>query len=70
MKILLNLFVFFFSLTIMDNKTFSLNDFQIKKICKKEKRQSSCIKELKQKKMNLEKGNQIEIPVIPYKNKR
>ena len=70
MKLFLKLSLFFFFLIIFEDKSLSLTDYQIKKICKKEKRQSACIKELQQKKMNLEKGNKIEIPVIPYKNKR
>ena len=49
------------------DKSFSLTDYQIKKFCKKEKRQTTCIKNLQEKKSNLQKGNLIEIPVIPYK---
>ena len=49
------------------NKSFSLTDYQIKKICKNERRELTCIKELQEKKNNLEKGNFIEIPIIPYK---
>ena len=49
-------------------KSFSLTNYQITQICKKEKRASTCIKNLREKRDNLEKGNLIKIPVIPYKN--
>ena len=67
MKLLLNLFLFLFSLFLIGEKAFSITDFQIKKICKKEKRELTCIKNLQEKRSNLQKGNYIEIPVIPYK---
>ena len=35
--------------------------------CKKEKRPSSCIRNLREKRFNLQNGKFIEIPVIPYK---
>jgi len=49
------------------NESFSLTEYQIKRICAKEKRVSLCIKNLKDKRAELQKGNLIEIPVIPYK---
>ena len=67
MKLSLNAFLFLIALFIFGDKSFSLTDYQIKKICKKEKRVSICIKNLQDKKSNLQKGNLIEIPVIPYK---
>ena len=67
MKSALYLFLFLVSFLILGDKSFSLTDYQIKKICKKEKRQSLCIKDLREKKLDLEKGKLIEIPVIPYK---
>ena len=67
MKLFLNLSLFLFSLFLIDEKSFAITDFQIKKICKKEKRESTCIKNLQEKRSNLQKGNHIEIPVIPYK---
>ncbi len=67
MKLVLILFLFIFSIVISGDKSFSLTDYQIKKICKKEKRETNCIKVLKEKKSILQKGNFIEIPVIPYK---
>ena len=67
MKIALRLSLFLFALFTIGDKSFSLTDYQIKKICKKERRQSNCIKSLKNKRFNLKQGNSIEIPVIPYK---
>ena len=49
------------------NKSFSLSDFQIKRFCAKEKKVSFCIKNLQEKRSDLQKGNLIEIPVKPYK---
>ena len=73
MKSALNLSLFLFALFTFGNKSFSLTDYQIKKICKKEKkglkeRELNCIKNLIEKRSNLQKGNLIEIPVIPFKN--
>ena len=67
MKLALNLSLIIFVLLIFGDKSFSLTDYQIKKICKNEKRKSTCIKILKEKRSKLQKGNLIEIPVIPYK---
>ena len=67
MKFALYLSFFLFYLILIDDKSFSLNDYEIKKICEKEILQSSCRKKMQQKRSNLEKGNLIEIPVIPYK---
>ena len=66
MKLLLNLFLFLFSFFLISEKSFSITDYQIKKICKKEKRELTCIKNLREKRSNLQKGNHIQIPVIPY----
>ena len=49
------------------DKSFSITDYQIKKICKKERKKLTCIKNLQEKRYYLQKGNLIEIPVIPYK---
>ena len=67
MKLVLNLCLTIFVLLIFENKSFSLTDYQIQKICKNEKRKSTCIKILEEKRSNLQKGNLIEIPVLPYK---
>ena len=67
MKLILNLCLFLFSLVISGDKTFSLTDYQIKRFCQKEKRVSTCIKNLKEKRNDLKNGKLIEIPVIPYR---
>jgi len=67
MKLALNLCLTLFVLSIFGEKSFSLTDYQIKKICKNENRKSRCIKILEEKRSNLQKGNLIEIPVLPYK---
>ena len=67
MKLSLNLSVLLFVLFIFGDKSLSLTDYKIRKICEKEKRESICIKNLKEKRSNYKKGNLIEIPVIPYK---
>ena len=67
MKLALCCSLFLFALLTFSNKSFSLSYYQMKKFCEKEKIQRSCMKNLKEKKSNLEKGDLIEIPVIPYK---
>ena len=67
MKLAFNLCLLFFSLVIYGDKSFSLTDFQLKKICKKDKRPSECMKDLREKRFDLENGKLIEIPVIPYR---
>ncbi len=67
MKLALNLSLFLIAFISFINKSFALTDYQIKKYCKEEKRITSCIKKLQEKRSNLQKGNLIEIPIIPYK---
>ena len=67
MKLLLKLSLFLFPIFLISEESFSITDFQIKKICKKAKRELTCIKNLQEKRSSLQKGNHIEIPVIPYK---
>ena len=67
MKLALNLSLSLLALFTFSDESFSLTDYQIKKICKKEKMKSTCIKNLQEKRSNLEKGNLIEIPVLPFK---
>ena len=69
MKLFLKLSLFLFVLIIFEDNSFSLTDYQIKKFCKNEIRASSCIKNLLNKRSNLQKGKFIEIPVKPYKGK-
>ena len=66
MKLFLNTLFFFFILFLFENSAYSLSDYQIKEICQKKSKRSSCIKKLKFKKLNLLQGNKIEIPVIPF----
>ncbi len=64
---LLNLCLFLFALFTFSDESFSLTDYQIKKICKKEKRELNCIRNLQEKRIDLQKGNKIEIPIKPFK---
>ena len=67
MKMLLSFSVFLLAFFSFSNESFSLSDYQIKKFCSKGKRVSLCIKNLKEKRSDLQEGKRIEIPVIPYK---
>ena len=67
MKLALNLSFFLFALLTFGNKSFAFSNYQIRRICSKEKKQLSCIKNLKEKRYFLQKGNLIKIPVIPYR---
>jgi len=67
MKLILNFSMFLLAFFSFSNESFSLTDLQIKRFCKKEKRVSLCIKNLKEKRSDLQKGKLIEIPVSPYK---
>ena len=67
MKLALNLCLFLIAFLILGDKSFSLTDYQIKRICKNEKSVSNCINIIQEKKSKLKKGELIEIPVIPYR---
>jgi len=67
MKLVLKLSIFLLAFFSYNNKTFSLTDYQIKRFCTKQKRVSLCIKDLQDKKSDLQKGKFIEIPIKPYK---
>ncbi len=67
MKLVLNFSMFIVVFFSLNNESFSLTDFQIKRFCANEKRVSLCIKNLKEKRTDLQKGKLIEIPVKPYK---
>ena len=67
MKLVLNLSLFLLALGMLGNKSFSLSDYEITKICKKEKKKLACMRNLKEKRSNMLKGNLIEIPILPYK---
>ena len=67
MKLVLKFSIFLLAFFSFSNESLSLTDFQIKRFCKKEKRVSICIKNLKEKRSDLQEGKLIEIPVKPYK---
>ena len=67
MKLLLNFSIFLSAFFSFSNESFSLTDYQIKRFCKKGERVSLCIKNLQEKRFDLQKGKLIEIPVKPYK---
>ena len=67
MKLVLNFSIFLLAFFSFSNESFSLTDFQIKRFCAKKKKVSLCIKNLREKRSDLQSGKLIEIPVIPYK---
>ena len=67
MKFILNFSMLLLAFFSISSESLSLTDYQIKRFCAKEKRVSICIKNLQEKRSDLDKGNLIEIPVIPYK---
>ena len=67
MKLVLKVSMFLLAFFSLNNESLSLTDYQIKKYCKKEKRVSLCIRDLQEKRSNLQKGKFIEIPISPYK---
>jgi len=67
MKLVLNFFMFLLAFFSFSDTSLSLTDYQIKRFCAKEKKVYSCIKNLQEKRSDLQKGKLIEIPVIPYK---
>ena len=67
MKLVLNFSMFLLPFFSLSNESFSLTNYQIKKFCAKERRVSLCIKNLQEKRYDLQKGMPIEIPVTPYK---
>ena len=67
MKLVFNFSIFLLALFSFSNESLSLTDYQIKRFCAKEKKVSLCIKNLQEKRSDLQKGKLIEIPVTPYK---
>jgi len=59
--------MFLLAFISFSNESFSLTDYQIKRYCKKERKVTLCIKNLEEKRSDLQKGKFIEIPVSPYK---
>ena len=66
MKLVLNFSMFLLAFFSFSNESFSLTDYQIKRFCAKEKRGFLCIKNLQEKRSDLQKGKLIEIPVKSY----
>ncbi len=67
MKLLLNFSMLLLAFFSISSESLSLTDYQIKRFCAKEKRVTICIKNLQEKRSDLQKGKLIEIPVTPYK---
>ena len=67
MKLVLNFSIFLLAFFSFSNESFSLTDYQIKRFCTKQKKVYLCIKNLQEKRSDLQKGKLIEIPVTPYK---
>ena len=67
MKLAINLTLFLFTVLLIPERSDSISDYKIKKICKRERMVSKCIRDLNEKRSILQKGKLIEIPVIPYK---
>ncbi len=67
MKVFLNPLLFLLAIFMFGNSAYSLSEYRIKEICQRKPRKSTCIKNLKAKKLNLLRGNKIEIPVVPFK---
>ncbi len=67
MKFLLNIFFLILTFLIYERETHALTDYQIREICQNIKRKSSCIKDLRDRRYNLRKGNRVDIPVIPFR---
>ena len=64
---LFHLYIFLFALLTFSGESFSLTDYKINKLCEREKKKLTCIRNLKEKRINLQKGNKIEIPIKPFK---
>ena len=63
------LFYLLIIFSFVNNRAYSLSENQREQICQNKPKRSICKKYLKFRKFNLLKGNRIEIPVIPFKNK-
>ena len=67
MKLALNFSIFLLAFFSLSNESFAFTDYQIKRFCAKDTRVSLCVKNLQEKRSDLQKGKLIEIPVTPYK---
>ena len=59
--------IFLLLTPIYESNAYPFSNNEIMKTCQKERKKSFCIKKLKLKRIKLLQGNQIEIPVFPYK---
>ena len=66
MKFFLNSLLFLVISLLYENNAFPISDYRIKNICRREIRRSKCVEALKFKRLQLNQGKQIEIPVIPF----
>ena len=69
MKLFLRVFSLILLSLIFSLETYSISNYQIFKICKRERKAKACIKKLKLKRELIYEGKPIEIPVFPYKSK-
>ena len=69
MKLFVKVFSLFLLSLIFSLETYSISNYQIFKICKRERKEKACIKKLKLKRELIYEGKPIEIPVYPYKSK-
>ena len=67
MKLFFNPLLFFLIVFLFENSAYSLSEYQIRQRCQNNSKKSTCMKNLKFKKLNLLQGEIIEIPVIPIK---
>jgi len=68
MKLLLNFSMLLLAFFSISSESLSLTDYQIKRFCAKEKSVFLCIKNLQEKRSDLQKGKLIEIPITPHKS--
>ena len=69
MKLLFKLFSLLLLSLLLPLETYSISNYQIFKICKRKRKEKTCIKRLKLKRELIYDGKPIEIPVYPYKSK-
>ena len=67
MKLVLNFSIFLLTFFSFSNESISLTNYQIKRFCSNKRSVSLCIKNLREKRSDLQEGKLIEIPVTPYK---
>ena len=69
MKLSYKLFLLVLFSIVLTSETYPMSNYQIFKICKRERKEKACIKKLKLKRELIYEGKPIEIPVYPYKSK-